>query len=99
MPPKASRKSAGPTSPVSQNRRRQFQTESLPSIRLIASDGVRGLTDQQEPPLPPRPAHHEISIPLPAFGTALPAHPTRPPVLSNAEPRRRIHSDASASSE
>src|SRR5438874_12442223 len=33
--------------------------------------------------LPPRSAHHEISILLPAFGTALPGGPTRPPVLSS----------------
>src|SRR5258708_12610629 len=31
MPPKANRRSAEPTSPVSRNPRRQFQTESLPT--------------------------------------------------------------------
>ena len=36
-----------------------------------------------------RPAHHEISIPLAAFGTALPGRPTRPPVLSSPGERTR----------
>ena len=33
MPPRANRRSAVPTNPVSPNRRRQFQTESLPALR------------------------------------------------------------------